>query len=121
MAEHYYILTGVSKDGFPYHPSGELTYLEEFDAATRQRFTEDGTAERREGAIPDGPPPPPEPEPEPEPEPVEPPVEYLVEFTGEGDPPPGTWQYKWKMEKELRGEFVGQESAPQGEDKAWLS
>lgn len=113
MAEHYFILNGVQRDGYPYHASGELTYLEEFDAATRQRFTEDGTAERREGTIPDGPPPPdPVPAPEPEPEPDPGPV-YLVEFTGEGDPPPGTWQYERKKAQEA--------AQPREEGNTWLS
>lgn len=116
MAEHYLILTGVQLDGFAYHPAGELTYLEEFNAATRERFTQDGTAERRDGAIPDGPPPPPEPEPEPEPAPVEPPVLYLTEYTGEGEPPPGTWQYYRKHQ----GEPSTDETSNQ-EASRWLS
>lgn len=91
---HYVIIQGVQRDGHPYHPSGELSYLAEFSAAQVAELVRFGTVLAREGDIPDAPPPPPAPAPAPAPEPQPQPL-YLAEWNGEGDPPPGTWAY-WR-------------------------
>lgn len=90
---HYEVLIPWQRDGYSRHEIGERAYrFDEIDAAKHAEFVADGTLVKREGLIPEVPPPPPlPPPPEPEPEP-EPPL-MLLEWVGEGEPPPGTWAY----------------------------
>lgn len=88
----YRVRTGVQKDGFAAHtPDDEPSSLSEFDAAWLAWALANGVIEVWDPAA----------------EAVAPPAEgplYLEHF--HGDPaaaPEGTWEYKWRVEREAQG------------------